>query len=61
MKKIYVSPEMECVNVQLENVIAASLTSLDKDGGSVDIFDTVLGKEEEAESRRGSIWDDEDY
>ena len=63
MKKIYVSPETECVNVQLENAMlnATSLGSVDPNGGDVNIFDEELDKGIKADSRRGSIWDDEDY
>lgn len=61
MKKTYIIPTTNVVKVELQHIIAASLTGITESGGS-----TVL-TEEEAEngadgmSRRRSFWDDDEW
>lgn len=54
MKKAYQSPETEVVNVVMESMIASSgpNAGLNPDGAPVDA--------EAIESRRSSLWDDEE-
>ena len=60
MKKTYIIPNTQCVKIQTVNMIAQSLGSLGIDGGTVSTYDTELEAGTSSDSRRGSIWSDED-
>ena len=49
MKKIYIAPKMETLEVKMMSIMA----------GSPKVYSTTLTAGE-AESRRGATWDDED-
>ena len=58
MKKTYFAPETEIVNVQVESLMVVSA------GEGTDLDVTVAGDYEEGIevlSRRGSLWDDDEY
>ncbi|MBQ8158026.1 MAG: hypothetical protein IJ081_03285 [Prevotella sp.] len=59
MKKIYMKPVVECVNIKLSHVIAGSLSGMGSGGGDIETSETQLGSGIDAESR-GSFWDDEE-
>ena len=59
MKKIYMKPVVECVNIKLSHVIAGSLSGMSSGGGDIETSNTELGSGIEAESR-SSLWDDEE-
>ena len=60
MKKIYFAPETNIEKVELQQMIAASLNSMDSSGGVVELTETELDSGVEGESRGGFFWDDED-
>ena len=61
MKKTYIMPEVEIVNVELQNVVAASPLG-DPEDGFTPTGAPSLGEETNSGnmSRGSSLWDDED-
>ena len=58
MKKTYINPDLAVVKLQTTQLIAASLNSMDENGGEVTIGGEELGGEVEGEAR-GGFFDDE--
>lgn len=60
MKKTYINPQTVCVKVQTQCILADSLQSLGENGGVVGTNSDELPEGIVSDSRRRSIWDDED-
>ena len=59
MKKIYINPKTEIVEIELQQMIANSLKTMNEEGGDVDLFSTSISSEVEGESRQSNgFWDD---
>ena len=60
MKKTYLIPTTIVVKVELQNIIAASLTGLGANGGTTTLTEEVADSGTDSWSRGGGYWDDED-
>ena len=61
MKKIYIIPTTKVVNVELQHIIAASLTGVDEEGGTANLTEESADEGADGMSRRwGSLWNDDE-
>ena len=61
MKKIYIIPTTKVVNVELQHIIAASLTDIDEQGGTTTLTNEQADSGTDSWTRRwGGAWDDDE-
>lgn len=62
MKKKYIAPEMEHLNLDIPSILAGTNGNMDPSGktGTIE-YGGDAGDGDEGLSRRGGFWDDEDF
>ena len=60
MKKTYIIPATLCITIHTESFIADSLHSMNNNGGTVTTSETELPSGIVSDTRRSSIWGDDE-